>query len=191
MNKTFIALLILAIGFGIGLLAGGSFQNRAAPSPNQESSGQATRSSDNPFERIPVINAYHEGKEIWFIHTDVSDEQMAALLTKMVNYSVIYSPQLGDADRSKAGKLYVFLNGVRQDGVKPWNGGPFGYQIDIFDSIPGDPDYTPLHNPQFVTWDEKATPRILTSVDELLQAERDGELTIKPTDAIANTPILQ
>ncbi len=89
------------------------------------------------------------------------------------------------------GKFYVFTNGVSQGGVKPWSGGPLGYQIDIFESVPGDEDYTPLRNPHLVTWKESATPRILTSLAELLEAEENGELSISPTNVIVNAPVVR
>lgn len=66
-----------------------------------------------------------------------------------------------------------------------------GYQIDIFESVPGDEGYTPLSNPHLVTWNETATPRILTSLAELLEAEQNGELTIRPTNVIVNAPVVR
>ncbi|MEE8116051.1 MAG: hypothetical protein V3T28_02985, partial [Gemmatimonadales bacterium] len=89
------------------------------------------------------------------------------------------------------GQFYVFTNGISQEGVEPWGGGPLGYQIDIFESVPGDEGYTPLRNPHLVTWNETAAPRILTSVAELLEAERNGELTVTQTNVIVNAPVVR
>lgn len=77
------------------------------------------------------------------------------------------------------------------EGEKPWGGGPFHYQIDILDSVPGESVYSPLRNPQLVAWKEGATPRILRSVAELEKAERNGELTIEATGAIVNAPVVK
>lgn len=148
-------------------------------------------SAENPRATIPAIDAYYEGGKLWFIHTDVSDEPMAQMLTMMVGYRTIHSSRLGDVPIDNVGKFYAFTNGIMQEGVKPWGGGPFGYQIDIFDSVPGDDGYTPLRNPQLVTWLEAATPRILTSVAELLEAEANGELSIKPTGVIVSAPVVR
>ena len=57
--------------------------------------------------------------------------------------------------------------------------------------MPGDEDYTPLRTPQMVTWNESAAPRILTSLAELLEAERNGELTIGPSNVIVNAPVVR
>jgi len=154
--------------------------------------------ADNPQLSMPVINAYYNGQEIWFMHTEVSDAQMAQRLSNMVGgnntmgmMATMHVPRLADIPKETAGKLYVFTNGVKQDGVKPWGGGPFGYQVDVFDSIPGQKEYSPLRNPYIVTWGENATPRILKSVEEILAAERNDELTITQSDVIVNAPIVQ
>jgi len=144
------------------------------------------------FEKIPVVNAYYEGEEIWFIHTDVTDAQLSETLTKMVNYRTIWAPKNAEVtDISKLAKFYVFTNGIDHAGKKPWGGGPFGFQIDIFDSIPGDEGYTALKASSLVTWNEHARPRILTSVDALKQAEAAGELSIEVAGAIVNTPVVR
>ena len=57
--------------------------------------------------------------------------------------------------------------------------------------MPGDEDYTPVRTPCLVTWKETATPRILMSLAELLEAENNGELTIRPTNVIVNAPVVR
>src|SRR3989344_1945862 len=175
--------------------------------------------TDNPQLSIPVINAYYDGREIWFMHTEVSDAEMAQRLSSMVGgnnmmparqsprlagaigeaqvgdgggmMATMYAQRLRDVPKETAGKLYVFTNGVKQGDMKPWGGGPFGYQIDVFDSVPGQEEYSPLRNPYIVTWNADATARILRSVDEILTAERNSELTITQSDIIVNAPIVQ
>ena len=144
------------------------------------------------FETIPVIDAYYNGEKIWFIHTDVTSPEMAERLTMMVDYKTLYVPKHAEAvDVDKIAKLYVFTNGIDKSGEKPWGGGPFNYQIDIFDSIPGDKDYTALRTPGLVTWNEGSTPRILKTEKELLAAEKAGELTIKFPGIIVNVPVVR
>jgi len=154
--------------------------------------------TDNPQLSMPVINAYYNGQEIWFMHTEVSDAQMAQRLSSMVDgnnmmgkMATMHVPRLADIPKEAVGKLYVFTNGVKQRGVKPWGGGPFGYQVDVFDSLPGQKEYSSLRNPYIVTWNENATPQVLKSADEILTAERNGELTITQSDVIVNAPIVQ
>lgn len=196
MNKTTITITIIAllVGAGITYLA---IKPSSVPAP-QSSQPSSQSLADNPNLPMPVINAYYNGQEIWFMHTEVSDADMAQRLSMMVsggsmmgNMATIHSPQLGKVPKEITGKLYVFTNGIKQEGVKPWGGGPFGYQIDVFDSVPGLPGYTPLQNPHLVTWSTNATPRILISAGEILTAEKNGELTIKQTDVIVNAPIVR
>lgn len=180
--KGWVFFFILGIGVSIG---SGTFNELRAQetmdSPNME----------NPYITIPTIDAYYKGEKVWFIHTDVSDQGMREKLSMMVNHQTVFSSQIGKISIEKAGKLYVFTNGISQRGNMPWGGGPFFYQIDIFDSIPGEEQYTPLRNPHLVTWKKSVTPRILKSEEDLLEAEGKGELTIKKTTVIVNAPIVK
>lgn len=144
------------------------------------------------FEKIPIVDAYYQGEKIWFIHTDVTDPQLAERLTKMVNFRTLYAPKNAEVvDTAKLAKFYVFTNGIDHAGKKPWGGGPFGYQIDIFDSIPEDEGYTSLRSPYAVTWNDDARPRILTTLEDLLQAEAAGELTIEEVGVVINVPVMR
>lgn len=136
---------------------------------------------------IPLVDGYYDGKRVYFIHTEVSDPQMAGMMTSMVNFPTLYVPALKDISE-KTAKVYVFTNGV--PGMEPYGGGPFMFQIDIFDSIPGKDDYSQFRIPHLVTWNKDAEPRILSSEKELLEAEAKGELTIQVTDKIVNAPIV-
>lgn len=149
-------------------------------------------SEENPYERISAINGYYEGETIWFLHTDVSNKDNAEKLSKMVNYRTHYSEKLGTFEENKAGNLYIFTNGINHKGKKPWGGGPFNFQVDVFDSIPGNPLYTPIRRPLLVTWNSGSTPRILRSVAEIKDAEQNGEVTIvKPEGILINVPIIK
>jgi hypothetical protein len=145
----------------------------------------------NPAVEIPVIDAYYEGEKVWFIHTSASDAGMAERLTEMIDYPTLHAPKLADiVDIDALGDIYVFKNGVDRSDTEPWGGGPFGYQIDILDSVPDDGDYTPLRQPNVVSWSEEAEPRILTSVDELMPARDAGKVTIKPTGVVVTAPVV-
>jgi len=187
------AIVALLIGAGITYVA---IRPSDTGLPAKTPSSQSL--TDKPQLSMPVINAYYNGQEIWFMHTEVSDAQMAQRLSAMVGsnnamgmMATMHVPRLAEVPKKKAGKLYVFTNGVKQEGVRPWGGGPFGYQIDVFDSIPGHNEYTPLRNPYLVTWNENTAPSILKSVDEILVAENMGELTITQSDVIVNAPIVR
>lgn len=59
--------------------------------------------------------------------------------------------------------VFVFTNGIK--GI-----GQFGFQPDVFSSIPSDKDYTPLRAVKLVSWKDDATARELKSVDEIKAA---------------------
>lgn len=149
--------------------------------------------TDMPFNpnvpiNIPLIDGYYDGKRVYFIHTEVSDQDMAQVMSSMINFPTLYVPELKNIPDEDLSKIYVFTNGV--SGMGPYGGGPFMYQIDIFDSIPTDSNYSHFRIPYLVTWNENSNPRVLTSVEELLDSEEKGELTIRPTENIVNAPII-
>lgn len=146
---------------------------------------------EEPVIDIPVIDAHYEGQKVWFLHTSVSSEKMAKRLTEMIDYPTLHVPKLAEIVDSEAlADIYVFKNGVDRSDAEPWGGGPFGFQIDVLDSIPEDREYTPLRQPNVVTWCEDAEPEILTSVDELMTARDAGKVTIKPTDVVVTAPVV-
>jgi len=139
--------------------------------------------SSSPFRAsIPTIHGYYNGADIFFIHTDASDREVADRLTEMVDYPTLYTPALANIAGSTSANVYVFKNGIK--GTGPYSGGPFGFQDDVFDSVPGDEGYSPFRQVRLVEWKDTATPRLLKSVEEIIDAERNGELTVIPTSVI-------
>lgn len=187
------ALKALSIAGAIGLagctenLTGS--QNTGTPSPSDTTETQ--KFEDDPRIEIPVIDAYHNGENVWFIPTSASTEKMAGRLTGMIGYPTLHAPKLDkivDLDALEA--IYVFQNGIDRSDAEPWGGGPFGFQIDILDSVPDDQAYTPLRRPHVVTWAEDADARVLRSVGELMAARDAGELEISPTDVVVTAPVV-
>ncbi|MGZ0748432.1 DUF7482 domain-containing protein [Haloparvum sp. AD34] len=84
----------------------------------------------------------------------------------------------------------MFKNGVDRSDADPWGGGPFGFQIDILDSVPDDQAYTPLRHPHVVSWTEDADARVLRSTEELMAARDAGELEIMPTNVVVTAPVV-
>ena len=132
---------------------------------------------------IPAGLAFAEGQEIRFIHTEVSDSDVAGLLSNMMSSPVIYVASLADAPESMLANVYVFKNGV--EGM-----GPLGYQPDVFDNPPGTEGYSPLRRIIFVTWSDSNTPRELKSLAEVLEAEGKGELTLESSSVVVNMPFV-
>jgi hypothetical protein len=58
----------------------------------------------------------------------------------------------------------------------------------VFDTVPGDADYTPLR--RLVTWARDAEPELLTSEDQSAEALDAGELTVQRTGIVINAPLL-
>ena len=178
----------------------GATQTNPDATPQQKMEQSNTSSDDGTqmqmFEQIPaidlpVIDSYHDGEKVWFVHTSASSKKMAKRLTEMVNYRTLHVPKLDDIVKTDAlADIYIFKNGIDQSDVEPWGGGPFGYQIDIMDSVPGEKEYTPLRHPNLVMWNDGADPEILESVDELMKAKEAGRLTIKPTDVVVTAPVV-
>jgi len=137
---------------------------------------------------IPMIDGYYNGNKVYFIHTEISDEKMANMMTMMVNFPTLHVPDLENIPEEDLGKFYVFTNGVA--GTGPYGGGPFFFQIDIFDTVPNSDGYSEFRVPQLVTWNDDSTPRILTSVSDLLDAETNGELSIKSAGFVVHLPMI-
>ena len=137
---------------------------------------------------IPMIDGYYNGNKVYFIHTELSDQKMANMMTSMINFPTLYVPDLENIPTEDLGKFYVFTNGI--SGTGPYGGGPFFFQIDIFDTVPDQDEYSEFRVPQLVTWNDDSTPRILTSVSDLLDAEINGELSIKSAGFVVHLPMI-
>ena len=135
-------------------------------------------------EFAPLVGGIYNGGDLYFIHTEASDADVASRLTAMMGGVQVASvPALAAAPPELLAQLYVFTSGV------PGNG-PFGFQKDIFDSVPGDPAYRPLRNLHLVEWKEGTTPRTLNSVAEVEAAQVAGDISITQPGIVVNMPVL-
>jgi len=123
-------------------------------------------STDAPIT-MPMIDGYYKGEKVFFVHTEVSDKNMAEMMSMMINFPTLHVSDLTNIPQSEMSKVYVFTNGI--PGLEPYGGGPFMFQIDVFDSIPGPMGYSQFRVPHLVTWNDDSTPRILT-FEELLES---------------------
>lgn len=131
----------------------------------------------------PLVKAFYNGGELFFIHTEASDPAIADTLTAMMGPQVVAIPGLAQAPPALTSPIYVFANGV--EGM-----GPIGYQPDVFPTVPGDEGYQPLRAVHLVRWNTGETPEELKSADAVRQAEQQGRLTIEETGAVINAPVL-
>ena len=143
----------------------------------------APQGEDMPTAALPAGKAFAEGKEIYFVHTEASDGEIAELLTNMMDSPVLFTPALADTPETALAEVYVFDNGL--EGM-----GPLGYQADVFDNPPGTPGYSPLRRLNVVSWADPAQARQLTSEDEIMAAKEAGEVTIQQPGVVINMPFV-
>lgn len=126
---------------------------------------------------LPVNQAFADGKEIYFVHLEASDQPTAKQLTDMMQSPVFYVPSLGKVPAEALANVYSFKNGV--------NG-----QVSVFDNPPGADGYSPLRQLNMVVWADGSKARALKSEADILSAKEAGELAIKPTGIVVNMPIV-
>jgi hypothetical protein len=132
---------------------------------------------------IPLARGYENGNDIFFIATDVSDEKTAEFATNLTGFKVNFSPLLAQTPESARGQAYVFKNGVEGTG-------PFGFQIPVLNAKPGDEQYSPLLQVNLVEWKQESAAKELKSVQEIMDAEKNGTITTNQTDIIVNHPAI-
>jgi hypothetical protein len=133
---------------------------------------------------IPLTKGYVKGSEVFYISTEASDKSLADNLTKLTGFRVAYTPALQKTPADALAQIYAFENGIK--GI-----GPLGFQPNVADSQPGDPNYSPLWAVNIVKWNDGITPRELKSQTEILAAQTNGELSVTPSGFIVNCPFVQ
>ena len=177
---------IITMAFSISLLSF-SMPSTAAMILNsyaQENEKTQNLTETNIPKVLPLVRGFADGNEVFYITTEVSDEKLANYLTNLTNSRVVYTPALKYAPPQSLANIYEFTNGFK-------GSGPEGFQPNIADSQPGDNNYSPLWKVNLVTWNNGTTPRELTSEDDIVNAVKNKEITIKPTEIIVNCPFVQ
>lgn len=156
-----------------------------SPMQEKQATGEMAMAPDSlqRMKLAPLVKGYYDDGELYFIHTETSDPDVAEMLTEMMGPRVEVTPQLAEVPESILADIYVFENGI--EGM-----GPFGHQLDVFAAVPGDEAYSPLHSVQLVSWTDDATPRELRSAEEVQEAAAQGELSIEEPDIVINAPVL-
>lgn len=158
------------------------------PEPGQTPTAMAgmrvTPGQRGTGDLAPLVRGLYKGMEVTFIHTEASDPQVANMLTSMMGPQVLLVPGLSQSPEGALANVYVFTNGVL-------GGGPFGFQPDVFDTVPSDEGYSPLRKVNMVTWQSGRQPQELRSVQDLRAAESAGEVRIAATGTVVNMPILE
>jgi hypothetical protein len=151
--------------------------------PQQEALTQQepNQQQQAPTVEIPVSKGYVDGKIAYFIATDASDKEAVESIANNTGYQINFAPILAQTPESERDQGYLFLNGIKGEA-------PNGFQLPVANAVPGDEDYSPIWESNFITWNDNATARELKSVEEILAAQNNGELNIAETNIIVNSP---
>jgi len=106
----------------------------------------------------------------------------------MTNFPVFYVPNLTNLSNTSLSGIYAFTNGLPASGSS--GGGPFDFQLNIFDTSPSEKNYTNLKILYLVTWKDPSTARLLDSINGILDAQTRGELTVNNTGIFINSPVV-
>jgi hypothetical protein len=142
----------------------------------------STNNTPSSSISIPLSKGYVHGKTAFFIATDASDNQVAESITNNTGFKVNFAPDLALTPDSARQQGYDFVNGIKT------SGSPMGFQLGIASALPGEKGYSPLYQINFVKWNANATPRVLKSVAELMNAQKNRELDISKTNIVINSP---
>src|SRR4051794_985514 len=129
-----------------------------------------------------LSKGYVHGKIALFLATDSSDNQTSVSIESS-GHKINYAPLLSSILPSSLQQGYDFLNGIKGEGS-------FGFQLPVSSALPGEKNYSPLVQLNFIKWNENFIPRLLVSSEEIEQAYLIGEIQIIRTNIIINSPVL-
>jgi len=123
------------------------------------------------FVRLRVHPGVVEGRDVFFLRTDASDETFAA------SEKLVWAPKLaGLAAMGLTGEGFLVSGGTAE-------------QAAVLSSEPGRRGYTPAWRINRVEWD--STPRTLRSAADVRAAEDAGEVRVERTDIVLNGAVVK
>lgn len=135
---------------------------------------------------FPLLQGWHDGEEVLYITTDVSDRAIAK--AKNANYA----PRLRDAVpnypkppqvKTALERVYDFPNHEQDKGVFASVPKPLGPES-------RDRHYSPLWLMYTVVWNDPSKARELKSEEAIFVAEDQGLVTITRTNVVLNCPVI-
>ena len=163
-----------------------------------QNSNNTSKDSNITSISIPVSKGYVNGKIAYFISTDATEKQIVSSIGSTTKFNVNYAPVLADTPQSTRQQGYVFINGIKGGGQ------PNDFQLPVASATPTNStttttttnsseikEYSPLFQINYVKWNNNSHPRILKSVDEIMDAQNKGELTIIKTNIVINSPFIE
>ena len=134
---------------------------------------------------LPLLSAWYDGRKVYYVTTDVSEPKVAQIMG--ANLAPRLSDGLPDYPKPPGQKTLI-------ERVYNFTNSP---QDKVFSSAPApigpastDKHYSPVWLAVNVTWTSSATPKILTSEEEILQQEEEHTLTLERTEVLLNCPIV-
>lgn len=158
-------------------------QSQPQPQPQPQIQNQ-TGNKSPPSINMPLSQGYVDGKIHYFLAIDSSDNKIANAITNSTGFKVNFAPSLAMVPISTREQGYDFLNGIK-------GGGSFGFQIPVASAVPGQKNYSPLVQLNLVRWIPNAKPVVLTSVGEIINTQKNGQLTIINTGVVINSPVVR
>ena len=188
-----IIVMTLAIsGFGIDQNSSAQGQGNDNPT-NIDNNNNTNLGSNNSTANttapstitLPLSKGFVDGKVAYFIATDASSKQIVSSVSNTTSFKVNYAPSLANTSQSSRQQGYVFINGMKGEGA-------LGSQMSVASALPSDEGYSPLFEINYVKWNSNATKdiRVLRSVNEIVAAEKGGELTITKSNIVINSPAI-
>ncbi len=130
---------------------------------------------------IPLHKGLFDGDDVYFIITDSSSEESAKLITENQNWKVAVAPPLVNATKESIGKIYVFKNGIKGNGIH-------GFQSEVMSITPEQEQYTALNSIVEVSWKRGQNPEILKSEKEIQEANKGERLSLEEKGIVINSP---
>jgi hypothetical protein len=183
--KIFLTIMAFAIIGSLLMITGPSTAINKVAYAQQSDLGSVLKlyAANIPID-IPLIKEYVNGKEMYVIATDVSDKEMADLITNKTGFKANFAPVLSKTPTDVLSQAYVFKNGIKGNGL-------FDFQSSVLSAKPGDEGYSPLYQLNNVEWINQESAQELKSVEEILVAENNGQLKIEKINIVINEPAVK
>jgi hypothetical protein len=162
-----VALMLAALGFQVGYAAAHSHSGRGSGTGPMISFGPAHALT------LQAYNGYYDSHLDEYVNTDVSNKAQAN------RFKIKFAPILRHAV-PKATSPEYFVVGRAASG-----------QLAVFGSEPPDVAYSPLWREFIVKWKPGVKPVLLTSDNEILAKQSKGQLTVRKTRIVINSPIFR
>ena len=131
---------------------------------------------------IPMHKGIYNGNPVLYIITDSSDKDYAQIITEKQGWNVELSTIISDVPNDILGKLFVFKNGIKGDGI-------FGFQSEIVSSTPSqESEYIALTSVVEVTWKKGQKEILFESSEEIITAKENGRIEFNEIGVVLNTP---